>query len=123
MTSPPLVKKKNLTLDTSGIEPDTSRMLSERDKPTTPCAHGRLPLPFGLDQHNPSFFPMQPLLSMSTDSISYASAIKQVFKGKRQVYAPSSANIKAVYERGRWKVCVGKGSARIWRLAGSYRYE
>ena len=44
-------------LDTSGIEPDTSRMLSERDKPTTPCAHGRLPLPFGLDQHNPSFFP------------------------------------------------------------------
>lgn len=26
-------------LDTSGIEPDTSRMLSERDKPTTPCAH------------------------------------------------------------------------------------
>ena len=25
-------------MDTSGIEPDTSRMLSERDKPTTPCA-------------------------------------------------------------------------------------
>src|SRR5216684_3094806 len=25
-------------MDTSGIEPDTSRMLSERDKPSTPCA-------------------------------------------------------------------------------------
>ncbi len=31
--------KKKGRLDTSGIEPDTSRMLSERDKPTTPCAH------------------------------------------------------------------------------------
>ena len=32
-------------MDTSGIEPDTSRrciaMLSERDKPTTPCAQIR----------------------------------------------------------------------------------
>jgi hypothetical protein len=32
----PSREKKNM--DTSGIEPDTSRMLSERDKPTTPCA-------------------------------------------------------------------------------------
>ena len=31
-------KMEDYILDTSGIEPDTSRMLSERDKPTTPCA-------------------------------------------------------------------------------------
>ena len=30
--------QKESQMDTSGIEPDTSRMLSERDKPTTPCA-------------------------------------------------------------------------------------
>ena len=30
--------RQKISLDTSGIEPDTSRMLSERDKPTTPCA-------------------------------------------------------------------------------------
>lgn len=29
-------------LDTSGIEPDTSRMLSGRDKPTTPCALAKM---------------------------------------------------------------------------------
>jgi hypothetical protein len=32
------LQKKKSQLDTSGIEPDTSRMLSGRDKPTTPCA-------------------------------------------------------------------------------------
>jgi hypothetical protein len=32
------VAEKRRVVDTSGIEPDTSRMLSERDKPTTPCA-------------------------------------------------------------------------------------
>ena len=47
----------NVLLDTSGIEPDTSRMLSERDKPTTPCAHVSLALSFGLKHRNPSFAP------------------------------------------------------------------
>jgi hypothetical protein len=35
------LQKKN-KVDTSGIEPDTSRMLSERDKPSTPCARATL---------------------------------------------------------------------------------
>jgi hypothetical protein len=36
-------RKKAIIVDTSGIEPDTFRKVtevrSERDKPTTPCAH------------------------------------------------------------------------------------
>src|ERR1700761_3548628 len=32
------LQAKKIQLDISGIEPDTSRMLSERDKPTTPYA-------------------------------------------------------------------------------------